>query len=171
MKLVLTIIYNFVPAIFLFVFFLFVTISPFVYAVGVPLTVIFVVLKLVGAIDWSWLWVISPAWICIAYFVLSLILGGIGHHVRFTEVTSTDIGWIERHLNWTWVFAYLIWFPLNAIDNAVTSIIGAIFLLYVSGWVIKQKGRSLWWIFLTPVFSPLWLKNKKVMSIRASGEE
>lgn len=29
----------------------------------VTLTVIFVVLKLVGVIAWSWLWVLSPLWI------------------------------------------------------------------------------------------------------------
>ncbi len=27
------------------------------------LTIVFVVLKLVGVIDWSWIWVLSPIWI------------------------------------------------------------------------------------------------------------
>lgn len=27
------------------------------------LTIVFIVLKLVGVIDWSWLWVLSPIWI------------------------------------------------------------------------------------------------------------
>ena len=26
------------------------------------LTIVFVVLKLVGVIDWSWIWVLSPLW-------------------------------------------------------------------------------------------------------------
>ncbi|MFC2022374.1 hypothetical protein ACFLTR_04115 [Chloroflexota bacterium] len=69
------------------------------------------------------------------------------------------MNWFQRHLNWTWLFAYLIWIPLNYSDDAIPPIIGAIFLLVVSGWVIKQKGRSLWWILLTIIFSPLWLKN------------
>lgn len=73
------------------------------------------------------------------------------------------MNWFQRHLNWTWVFAYLLWIPLNWSYNIIISIIGCIFLLVVSGWVIKQKGRSLWWIFLTPVFSPLWLKNKNLV--------
>lgn len=32
---------------------------------GIPTTllVVFVVLKLVGVIDWPWLWVLSPLWI------------------------------------------------------------------------------------------------------------
>ena len=41
--------------------------------VGLPtiLTVIFVVLKLVGVIDWSWWWVLSPLWIS---FLISMAL-------------------------------------------------------------------------------------------------
>ena len=35
------------------------------------LTTIFIVLKLVGVIDWPWVWVLAPFWI-------SLILGVIG---------------------------------------------------------------------------------------------
>ena len=76
------------------------------------------------------------------------------------------MNWFRRHLNWTWVFAYLIWFPLNAsaIDQpsfTIPSLVGTGFLLVVSIWVIKQKGRRLWWVLLTPAFSPLWLGNKR----------
>lgn len=39
------------------------------------LTIVFVVLKLVGVINWSWLWVLAPLWISIA---LALILFGVG---------------------------------------------------------------------------------------------
>lgn len=74
------------------------------------------------------------------------------------------MNWFQRHLNWTWLFAYLIWIPLNYSDNTMPPIIGAIFLLVVSGWVIKQKGRSLWWILLTIVFSPFWLKNMNLVN-------
>jgi uncharacterized membrane protein len=34
------------------------------------LTIVFIVLKLLGVINWSWLWVLSPLWI-------SLIIAGI----------------------------------------------------------------------------------------------
>ena len=34
------------------------------------LTTIFVVLKLVGVIDWSWVWVLSPLWIGISFAIL-----------------------------------------------------------------------------------------------------
>ena len=58
------------------------------YSISLPLiTLIFVVLKLTGVIDWSWIWVTCPLWIpivmvlvilfCIIGFVLGLILFGV----------------------------------------------------------------------------------------------
>ena len=43
------------------------------------LTLIFITLKLLNKIDWSWLWVLSPLWlpITIGALVSSLILVGI----------------------------------------------------------------------------------------------
>lgn len=38
---------------------------------GIILGIIFIVLKLVGIINWSWLWVLSPIWIS---FVLSVLV-------------------------------------------------------------------------------------------------
>lgn len=35
------------------------------YTVDFVLTVVFIVLKLVGTINWSWWWVFSPTWIVI----------------------------------------------------------------------------------------------------------
>lgn len=35
------------------------------------LTIAFIVLKLVGVIDWSWLWVLSPLWIS---FILTIFI-------------------------------------------------------------------------------------------------
>ena len=42
------------------------------------LTIIFIVLKLLGVIQWSWIWVLSPIWISavIVVAVLSVILIG-----------------------------------------------------------------------------------------------
>lgn len=37
------------------------------------LTILFIALKLMGVISWSWLWVLSPLWIPFATFV-SLVL-------------------------------------------------------------------------------------------------
>ena len=44
------------------------------------LTLVFIVLKLVGVINWSWLWVLSPIWIpavlvCIIMIVLIITTG------------------------------------------------------------------------------------------------
>ncbi|MBO5969967.1 MAG: hypothetical protein J6S14_15875 [Clostridia bacterium] len=41
------------------------------------LTIIFVVLKLVGVISWSWWWVLSPLWIDLLLAVVLLVLYGI----------------------------------------------------------------------------------------------
>jgi hypothetical protein len=38
------------------------------------LLVVFVVLKLVGVIAWSWWWVLSPLWIPVLFFVPLLLL-------------------------------------------------------------------------------------------------
>lgn len=38
------------------------------------LTVAFVVLKLCGVINWSWLWVLSPIWIPLAAVLLILLI-------------------------------------------------------------------------------------------------
>jgi hypothetical protein len=41
------------------------------------LTIVFVTLKLIGKIDWSWWWVLSPIWISvgIGLFVAALLIG------------------------------------------------------------------------------------------------
>ena len=36
------------------------------------LTIVFVVLKLLGVIQWSWLWVVSPIWINVIIVVVLL---------------------------------------------------------------------------------------------------
>ena len=38
------------------------------------LTIVFIVLKLVGVIKWSWLWVLSPIWIGTILVILLIIL-------------------------------------------------------------------------------------------------
>lgn len=38
------------------------------------LTILFVGLKLTGFINWSWLWVLSPMWIPLAFAITILIL-------------------------------------------------------------------------------------------------
>ena len=38
------------------------------------LGIVFVVLKLVGVIDWSWIWVLCPFWIGIPIFIILYIV-------------------------------------------------------------------------------------------------
>lgn len=38
------------------------------------LTIVFIVLKLLGVINWSWIWVLSPIWISAALIVVLLII-------------------------------------------------------------------------------------------------
>lgn len=37
------------------------------------LTIVFIILKLLGKIDWSWWWVLSPLWI--SFLLVLIILG------------------------------------------------------------------------------------------------
>lgn len=41
------------------------------------LTTIFVVLKLIGVINWSWLWVLSPIWITIILVVFIILVASL----------------------------------------------------------------------------------------------
>jgi hypothetical protein len=40
------------------------------FSIGIFLTIIFVVLKFIGIIEWEWKWIISPAWI---YLILTFL--------------------------------------------------------------------------------------------------
>ena len=41
------------------------------------LTIAFIVLKLIGVISWSWLWVLSPVWISFAIIVAMVVVTAI----------------------------------------------------------------------------------------------
>ena len=38
------------------------------------LTILFIALRLTGFISWSWLWVVSPIWLSLAFWLILLIL-------------------------------------------------------------------------------------------------
>ena len=38
------------------------------------LTIVFVVLKLVGVINWPWIWVLSPLWISLGLFLIIFVI-------------------------------------------------------------------------------------------------
>lgn len=41
------------------------------------LTIVFIVLKLIGVIKWSWVWVLSPIWLPAALVIVGFVLFGI----------------------------------------------------------------------------------------------
>lgn len=53
--------------------------SSYAGGIGLPgvLAVVFIVLKLVGVIGWSWWWVLAPLWIPVALLLVFLLLLGI----------------------------------------------------------------------------------------------
>ena len=55
------------------------------------LTVVFVVLKLVGVINWSWIWVLSPLWIDLLLTVL-LIVGVAIYYVHEDKKYEKEYG-------------------------------------------------------------------------------
>lgn len=38
------------------------------------LTIVFITLKLIGKIDWSWWWILSPIWITAAFVLLCVVV-------------------------------------------------------------------------------------------------
>ena len=44
-------------------------------SIGTTLVIVFIVLKLCHVIDWGWLWVFSPWWICVAFWLAIVVLG------------------------------------------------------------------------------------------------
>lgn len=40
---------------------------------GIPLAILFIILKVENVIEWSWVWVLSPLWIPWAMFVIAAL--------------------------------------------------------------------------------------------------
>lgn len=53
--------------------------------IGFPglLAIVFITLKLLGKIDWSWWWVLSPLWIsAIIFFTVLSVIGIVAYFLR-----------------------------------------------------------------------------------------
>lgn len=106
--------------------------------------------RLLVLINWSfdrkivgWILRIGGSIFLVAFVVQGFsftiaLLGSIIYKLRNRE---GGLNWLQKHLNWTWVFACFIWFPINLIKSMVTSIISGIFILlrcikthYNKGW-------------------------------------
>lgn len=66
------------------------------------LTVVFVVLKLVGVIDWKWIWVFAPIWIDVALTLL-IFVGIIIYYVCDDLRDAKEYG-TRRKKNDKWKF-------------------------------------------------------------------
>ena len=55
-------------------------------SIGTIIGIIFIVLKLVGLIEWSWVWVLSPFWIGAIITILALIVGVIASLIGYGVV-------------------------------------------------------------------------------------
>ena len=42
------------------------------------LQIVFIVLKLLNKIDWSWVWVLSPIWISIVFWITLIVVIALG---------------------------------------------------------------------------------------------
>ena len=54
------------------------------------LTIVFITLKLLGKITWSWVWVLSPIWISASIYVAVIIIA----------LIATVISGRRRHKRW-----------------------------------------------------------------------
>lgn len=136
----------------------------FLFFIGIVAAIIWGIINLFGfnvsfggVWDVIWLGLTILALVGIAFMVVNSLV---------RAIFKGEMNWFRRHLNWTYVLAYLLWFVLNLYgDESVIalwlSLVAAILWLVISGWVITQKGRSLWWTLLAWLLSPLWLPNKK----------
>lgn len=61
------------------------------------LTLIFVTLKLTNNIDWSWVWVLCPIWIPIAFGVAAGFIGYILKSMKNSERENKR--WMDPHEN------------------------------------------------------------------------
>lgn len=137
--------------------------------VAAILTVVFVVLRLVGILEWSWLWVLSPAWIMFACYMLIGIAPLIMRHSapEFGRVASDHpvIVWTERHLNWTLVLGYSVSFVwalvLSGILDIVLSLLG---VTEAFSWIVSSIG---FWVllFALVVMLGIWYLNRKHRSL------
>jgi hypothetical protein len=66
------------------------------------LLVVFIVLKLLGVIDWSWWWVLSPLWISL--IIVGLIFGGILIYAAYDEKKYTKQYGKRREFRKRWKF-------------------------------------------------------------------
>jgi hypothetical protein len=132
--------------------------APFLFVVGIIALIIWGAASIFGFnVSFGDIW--NNIWLVILILFLASIALWMTISL-FKAVFKGKINWFRRHLNWTYVLACVVWFVFNMSSNETfdvvwwLSLIAAISWLVISGWVIKQKGQSLWWILLSWLWSP-----------------
>lgn len=62
-------------------------------------TLLFVAMKLMGYIDWSWIWVLSPVWIPIAIVIVAGFISGIIKDLKSNKRYNESKHWADSHEN------------------------------------------------------------------------
>lgn len=90
--------------------------------------------------------------------------------------------WFEKHLNWSIVLSVLLCIIIifirqgsNNVGMIILNLAAGIFMLFVFGWSLNKKGRSLAWIltFIIPIIGIivlLALENKRLTNHTATKE-
>ena len=58
-------------------------------SIGTVLGIVFIVLKLIGLIEWSWVWVLAPFWIGAIITILALVVGLIASLIGYAVINKT----------------------------------------------------------------------------------
>ena len=69
-----------------------------------------------------------------------------------------------NHLNITWadvVISLNIILITADVPTPAASFIGLIVVWPLSFWVLREKNRSAWWVLLSGLGAPLWLRSAK----------
>lgn len=93
--------------------------------------------------------------------------------------------WFQRHLNWTMAFIWILILPTIVLvgdmlgislglTNFIVFIVPIVIILPLSGWALKQKKRSLWWLllFIIPFMWLIFLRleNQSLKEQKAGNE-
>jgi len=115
--------------------------------ISIPLVMI-----AVGIIEWVLDFIMFP---------FALLVGFLLDQERPAEPGK---GWFQRHLNWTVVIIWVLLLPLCVIIadiigipiDIIIFVVPILIILPLTGWALKQKNRSLWWLLLF-IIPFLWL--------------
>ena len=93
--------------------------------------------------------------------------------------------WFRKHLNWSYVFVHIAYFILDKVMHKVvevyfyltepfvtqgviqgayetwTGLLWLVIFIPVSIKILQEKNRSMWWMSLFWIFSPLWLTTTR----------